>query len=164
MSKPICFAGTCLAAGLCATSAQAGLIGDDVTLTSTAGWINAGGTATVDANVEFSGSFEVDVRDDGFDVVLTSGPNIGGNAHWFDLTSLDRGQPIAGLDITLGTVPGNFDTSDFTFTADSVRVVVGGNAWSVGNSFSVDFTPPIPEPSSLALLGLGGSFMLRRRR
>ncbi|MFK7790852.1 MAG: PEP-CTERM sorting domain-containing protein [Phycisphaeraceae bacterium] len=69
-----------------------------------------------------------------------------------------------------------YDISGFTAdTIDKIRVdPIGGaasnsNSQTSGNIFEVDFITvnddsPIPEPSSLALLGLGGLAMMRRRR
>ena len=68
------------------------------------------------------------------------------------------------------------DISGFTQSSIThVRVdPIGGassnsNSQTQGNTFEVDFIQitddtPIPEPSSLALLGLGGLAMMRRRR
>ena len=56
---------------------------------------------------------------------------------------------------TLGSYSGN-DYADVTFDAFSINGQAGGWSWD-----NITFTP---EPASLAMLGLGGLLMLRRRR
>jgi len=58
-----------------------------------------------------------------------------------------------------------FDIDENTLTTLAVGITRAGNAYDeirIGDSFA-DVTP-IPEPASLALLGLGGLMMIRRRR
>ncbi len=75
--------------------------------------------------------------------------------------TLDLGSNGAGVDETVSTIldPALLDRWNGTTASDPSSIFFGGNNGIVVSDFSV-----VPEPASLALLGLGGLTLLRRRR
>lgn len=54
-----------------------------------------------------------------------------------------------------------------TTSTDSVGIKVGTNDWmgrEIGGSAAIQVLPTVPEPATLALLGLGGLLMRRKQR
>jgi len=88
----------------------------------------------------------------------------------FEHVFYDAGGGVMAVDLNI------WDSADVLINSwtlsdasDVIGTTVGGNryGWVANNEFSVlaiDNAQLIPEPASLALLGLGGLLMLRRRR
>ena len=87
-----------------------------------------------------------------------TGPGVGLNDSQFDVEYF--AVAMDGLQITGGTL-------SFDLPNDPGVTITGGTVdFSIGNSDQFDFrvVQVVPEPSSLALLGLGGLMLLRRRK
>ena len=147
-------------------------------------WVN-GGTYLWEINADLASGGGEGV-DSGWDWIdVTSDWNIGGITTGFniDITSLTTGN-IAGLAdgfnysgksyldpyesftiLSFGTLTGDFDASEFNLlTGNFANSKVGWNIDIVGNDLVLNAVF-VPEPSSTALLGLGGlALMLRRKR
>lgn len=73
---------------------------------------------------------------------------------------------ISNVDLQGSTSSYNFDTSGFSNTATAYAAAAttytwGRDHWMAFDNFSVS---AVPEPTSIALLGLGGGFLMVRRR
>lgn len=81
--------------------------------------------------------------------------------------ALDEEEVVSSFIYSTGTAPTTVGTASFTFEADGINPVAivvrssdGGTAHVI-NGFTVT---AVPEPSSTALLGLGGFALILRRR
>jgi hypothetical protein len=122
-------------------------------------WIDV--TTSFDLSGLSAGGFTIDITS------LTTG-NVAGLAAGFDYSGLEYGDPFATSFTILTLASGNitgFDAGDFVL--DDGNFVNGKLEWSLAAAgadlvLSAVF---VPEPSSTALLGLGGlALMLRRKR
>lgn len=96
-------------------------------------------------------------------ILILNATNVTSNG----FTAVDSGEGFFTLTIDISTL-GSATINNIRFDP------IGGaasnsNSETNGNTYEVDFIQinddtPIPEPSSLALLGLGGMAMMRRRR
>ena len=101
---------------------------------------------------------------EGFDVFSGSEINLFGTEFRLDgvlLEGLELGQAftVVGRDVTLSGV--FVDGTAFSFDLDSVNFV--GSSFFLPSGATLTVTQ-VPEPTSLAILGLGGLALLRRRR
>lgn len=90
-----------------------------------------------------------------------------GTTQTFSMTVNADGSSTFSLDGASGNLPTGALSSLFTDSADGEYHFVAysqGNPGFTLNSVSIDAVSTIPEPSSFALLGLGGLALLRRRR
>jgi len=111
------------------------------TLTSTVATTNS---FDGDSTAAYDWSFSI-TRDSATTVDLFASLNGGDNSYNYSATSND---------VTTGL-----------FTYNVVGILLGGNLDADQASFSsVSYTAPVPEPSSAALLGLGGLALILRRR
>jgi hypothetical protein len=104
--------------------------------------------------------------------------NTGFDPTYFEIRDLDFvGEPqryIAGVNVSYSTTisvePGapinwpNFSAANVTFTADSVRLSIGGYEFPAGSFVHVNLITAVPAPSAAVLLGLAGAVASRRRR
>lgn len=103
--------------------------------------------------------------------------NSGFEPTYFEIRNLGFvGEPqryISGVDVHFFNVqvhqdsPVNwpaYSTGNVTFTADSVRISIGGYEFPTGSYVHVNLLTSIPAPGAAALLGVGGLVALRRRR
>ena len=128
---------------------MAGTKGDD----SGWDWLSIGGTLTINPT---------------FDILITSltNPgNVSGLADGFDYTGLSYLDSYASFTIATATSISGFDASDFNLNDSSfLNPKVGWSIENIGNDIVLNAFF-VPEPSSTALLGLGGlALMLRRKR
>lgn len=103
------------------------------------------------------GNFTVGYRDTGFYV----GSNFGAELVLFDVEVLE---PFASAEKI--TVLGNLLVSNefATFLLDAGLATQDLTGEDVGDAFVQGFNQPIPSPAGLALLGIGGIAVRRRRR
>ena len=108
-------------------------------------------------------SFDIDITS------LTSG-NIAGLADGFDNTGLSYGGLYESFTIlSFGSLVGTFDAAKFNLvTSNFANSGVGWSIDLVGNDLvlsAINTVSAVPEPSSTALLGIGGlALALRRKR
>lgn len=121
-------------------------------------WIDV--TTSFDLSGLSAGGFTIDITS------LTTG-NVAGLAAGFDYSGLEYGDPFATSFTILTLASGNitgFDAGDFVL--DDGNFVNGKLEWSL-DAVGADLVLSavfVPEPSSAALLGLGLSTLLLRRR
>ncbi len=127
----------------------------------------AGGTGTTITAVHFFGldnSFTIDAGGVGFSLVsgwdsTLSATGLVSNVGSVNAVGLTSGTAITGAN-------GNFDQGHGTIVFDSAvsSFTLTENS-GAADTVTLQFSTAIPEPSSTALLGLGGlAFILRRRR
>jgi autotransporter-associated beta strand protein len=132
----------------------------------------SGGTQGVDSGwdwIDVTNTFDLSGITTGFNIDITSltNPgNIAGLADGFNYTGktyLDSFESFTIL--SFGSLTGTFDASEFNLlTGNFANSKVGWNIDIVGNDLVLNAVF-VPEPSSAALLGLGGlALMLRRKR
>lgn len=98
---------------------------------------------------------------------LRLGPDAGDFTSWIDYTYSDIWEAEVTLASTPGSNPvaGTWFLADFTCTLKGVNVMVElWDAADLSAPIETAMIEQIPEPMTLALLGLGGLFMLRRRK
>jgi fibronectin-binding autotransporter adhesin len=123
------------------------------------GWDWIGVTNTFDLSGITTG-FNIDITS------LTNPGNIAGLADGFDNTGKSYLDPYQSFTIlSFGSLTGTFDASEFNLlTGNFANPKVGWNIDLVGTDLVLNAVF-VPEPSSAALLGLGGlALMLRRKR
>ena len=129
---------------------------------------NSNGTKGVDEGwdwLDIQGTLDINAT---FDILITSLDlsNNSGLADGFDYTGLSYLDPYASFTIATATggVSG-FDVSDFNLDDSAfINPKVGWSIDNIGNDIVLNAFF-VPEPSSTALLGLGGlALMLRRKR
>ena len=132
----------------------------------------SGGGEGVDSGwdwIDVTNTFDLSGITTGFNIDITSltNPgNIAGLADGFNYTGktyLDSFESFTIL--SFGSLTGTFDASEFNLlTGNFANSKVGWNIDIVGNDLVLNAVF-VPEPSSTALLGLGGlALMLRRKR
>jgi len=152
-----------------------GLIGvfqDDANKTSVLKSIDILGTngyATVNEGDIFSGSFDVNAQDAGTNSFSTVSLSFDNGTTW----------KVAGTQAADDGFQDDFQTGSISYVAtaqdaldaaaNGLRVQFtlfrgSGNNWSDNVQLSVAPVVPVPEPASLAMVGLGGLLMIRRRR
>ena len=92
---------------------------------------------------------------------------LGGNQAYFEAAaSPGVGTPGVGSELGYpipGTMGAYTSTVTFTFTPDASQILKIGGAWDGATSDSTMAVNVIPEPMTMALLGLGGLFLRRRK-
>jgi hypothetical protein len=146
---------------VCAGSAQASLVGNTVSCASTGFFTGCSpSNATVGAGVEFDvlspvGGYHWSVDIGANSVVFTDlapGSSSGGHGVVF-LTGFDA--PILGISNFATNATSGITTSDVTFTSTSITIDAQNSSWSSNQFISFNVvTADIPEPASLALVGL----------
>jgi autotransporter-associated beta strand protein len=131
-----------------------------------------GGTQGADPGwdwIDVTNTFDLSGITTGFNIDITSltNPgNIAGLADGFDNTGKNYLDPYQSFTIlSFGSLTGTFDASEFNLlTGNFANPKVGWNIDLVGTDLVLNAVF-VPEPSSAALLGLGGlALMLRRKR
>ncbi len=79
---------------------------------------------------------------------------VGGETVSFTLTALSGGLSVADL-LEFGTHPGNDPTKDGILAGMKIQGLANGGSAEIG---------AVPEPASMAALGLGAAALLRRRK
>ena len=103
---------------------------------------------------------------DGLSMQFGEGPNntdarITVNGNTISGTSfVGLGGLIAGTNVTLFVVPTGINTGALFFMGDITSFVIGGEDIYIDNIVASQ----IPEPATLALLGLGGLTLIRKKR
>ena len=132
----------------------------------------SGGGEGVDSGwdwIDVTNTFDLSGITTGFNIDITSltnPSNIAGLADGFDYSGKGYLDPYESFTIlSFGSLTGTFDASEFNLlTGDFANSKVGWNIDIVGNDLVLNAVF-VPEPSSTALLGLGGlALMLRRKR
>jgi fibronectin-binding autotransporter adhesin len=132
----------------------------------------SGGGEGVDSGwdwIDVTNTFDLSGITTGFNIDITSltnPSNIAGLADGFDYSGKGYLDPYESFNIlSFGSLTGTFDASEFNLlTGDFANSKVGWNIDIVGNDLVLSAVF-VPEPSSTALLGLGGlALMLRRKR
>ncbi len=164
--------------------AKASLLGDTVgcSIVPTPFWICTTPTAVVGAGVEFElelpsapddFGFFIDIGDASIRIASNEDNAFGlGAGEVVTLSDLDWvGTPgrIIGITNFVASLVTNLTVGDVTFTDNSVTIDIDDSAfWDVGSFVSFDLVVEhrIPEPATLALLGLGlaGLGVGRRRK
>lgn len=156
-----------------ATLSHASFVGDTVNCSLSPSYLTScnQSSATVGAGEEFTIftqtpglTWLVDIGANSVSVTLNGPANWGvsGGIGQFKLLSLNEfgiSSSITGISNFFTNTNYGIDASDITFTSDSLNISFINSGWNTGQLLSFDVvTRPnqsIPEPASMALLGLG---------
>ena len=104
--------------------------------------------------------------------------NSGFDPTYYEIRDLDFiGEPdrhIVGVNVSFATTIGihedtpmgwpQFSAANVTFTADSVRLSIGGYEFPTGSWVEIELITAVPAPAALGVIAIGGLFSGRRRR
>jgi hypothetical protein len=162
-----------LAAGLAAAGAQASLVGSSATcsITPTPLWVcNTAGATVVDPGEEFrlvlagSDFFSIDIDANSLKITLVSrGGLVMGAGELAHFGGLGAAAAVTGF---TSAGEAGFDLSDVSFSGGVLDLNLNGSSWAPGDSATISFDTSVPEPGSVALVGLAlaAAALARRQR